>query len=66
MTKAFNGLSDFRRIVDDFVIHDSKLSDHIVHVKEFLKHCADLHIALNAEKCQFFQTKTTFCRLSIV
>jgi len=60
MTEAFNGLSGFRRIVDDFIIYDSNLSDQIAHVKEFLKHCADQHIALNAEKCQFFQTKTTF------
>jgi len=60
MTKAFNGLSGFRHAVDDFFIYDSNLSDHIVHVKEFLKHCANQHIALNAEKCRFFQIKTTF------
>ena len=60
MTEYLNRLSGFRRVVDDFVIYDSKLSDHIVHVKEFLKRCADQHIALNAEKCRFFQTKTTF------
>ena len=60
MTKDFNGLSGFRRVVDDFVIYDSMLSDHTAHVKEFVKRCADQHIALNAEKCRFFQTKTTF------
>jgi len=57
MTEAFNGLSGFRRVVDDFVIYDSNLSDHVAHVKEFLKRCADQHIVLNAEKCRFFQTK---------
>ena len=60
MTKAFNGLSGFRRVVDDFVIYDSKLSDHIAYVKEFLKRCADQHIVLIAEKYRFFQTKTSF------
>jgi len=59
MTEAFKGLSGFRRVVDDFVIYDSNLSDYIAHAKEFLKR-ADQHIALNAEKCRFFQTKATF------
>ena len=43
--------------MDGFFVYESNLSDHIVHVKEFLKCCADQHIA---DKCQFFQTKTTF------
>jgi len=60
MSEAFTGLSGFRRVVDDFVIYDGNLSDHIAHVKQFLQRCADQHIALNAEKCRFFQTKTTF------
>ena len=60
MIKDFNTLLGFRDVVDDFVIQDSNLSDHIAHVKEFLKRCADQHIALNTEKCWFFQTNTTF------
>ena len=36
------------------------MEDHIVHVKQFLKRCAEKHIALNLDKCKFFQTKTTF------
>ena len=59
MTEAFKGLSGFRRVVDDFVIYDGNITDHIAHVKQFLQHCADQHIVLNAEKCRFFQTKTT-------
>jgi len=42
------------------VIYDGNLS---AHVKQFLQYCADHHIALNAEKCRFFQTKTTFVEL---
>ena len=60
MTEAFKGLSGFRHVVDDFVIYDDNITDHIAHVKQFLQCCADQHIALNAEKCRFFQTKTTF------
>ena len=60
MTEAIKGLSRFRRVVDDFVIYDGNIEDHIAHVKQFLKRCAEKHIALNLEKCRFFQTKTTF------
>ena len=60
MTEAFRGLSGFRRIVDDFVIYDSNITDHESHVKQFLQHCADFNISLNTEKCQFFQHQVTF------
>ena len=46
--------------MDDFVIYDGDLSNHVTHVKQFLKCCADNNIALNLEKSRFFQTKTTF------
>ena len=57
MTEAFEGMSGFRRVVDDFVIYDNNMEDHIV---QFLKRCAEKHIALNLDKCRFFQTKATF------
>ena len=60
MTDAFRGLSGFRRIVDDFVIYDSNISDHESHVKQFLQRCTDCNISLNTEKCQFFQRQVTF------
>ena len=60
MTDAFRGLSGFRRIVDDFVIYDSNVSDHESYVKQFLQRCADCNISLNTEKCQFFQRQVTF------
>ena len=31
------GLSGFRRVVDDIVIYDSNVEDHITHVKQFLQ-----------------------------
>ena len=60
MTEAFAGLSGFRRIVDDIVIYDSNAADHLTHVKQFLQRCVDRNIALNIEKCKFFQTTVTF------
>ena len=60
MAEAFNGLSGFRRIVDDFVIYDSIITDRISHVQQFLERCVENNIALNTEKCQFFKTQVTF------
>jgi len=36
MTEAFNSLWGFRHIVDDFVIYDSNIMDHIKYVEQFL------------------------------
>ena len=60
MTEAFAGLSGFRCIVDDIVIYDSNAADYLTHVKQFLQRCVDRNIALNIEKCKFFQTTVTF------
>ena len=60
MTEAFNGLSGFRHIVDDFVIYDSNVTDHTNHVQQFLQRCVDHNIAFNVDKCQFFKTQVTF------
>ena len=60
MTEAFSGLSGFRRIVDDFVIYDNNLTDHVKHVEQFLQRCVENNIVLNMEKCQFFKAQVTF------
>jgi len=60
MAEAFADLTGFRRIVDDIVIYDSDLQQHVTHVKQFLQRCADKHIALNLGKCKFCQTEVTF------
>ena len=38
----------------------SNAADHLTHVKQFLQRCVDRNIALNIEKCKFFQTTVTF------
>ena len=56
MAEAFEGLTGFRRIVDDIVIYDKNKTTHIEHVRQFLQHCQDKRIALN----KFCQTEVTF------
>ena len=64
MTEAFSGLSGFRRIVDDFVIYDNNVTDHVKHVEQFLQRCVENNIALNMEKCQFLKAQVTFAGFS--
>ena len=59
-TEAFSGLSGFRRIVDDFVIYDNNVTDHVKHMEQFLQRCVENNITLNIEKCQFFKAQVTF------
>ena len=44
MAEAFAGLTGFRRIVDDIVIYDSDITQHVKHVKEFLQRCSEKKI----------------------
>jgi len=41
MAEALEGLSGYRSIVDDIVISDKDPEQHVLHVKQFLKHCKD-------------------------
>ena len=47
MDEALNGLSGFRRIVDDIVIYDNDVIQHESHVRKFLQRCSDHKITLN-------------------
>ena len=60
MAEAFAGLSGFRCIVDDIIIYNSDATQHAAVVRTFLQRCADKQIALNIEKCHFFQSTVTF------
>ena len=63
MTEAFEGLSRFRRIVDDIVIFDKDEESHKRLVKQFLQQCNDRRISLNKEKWQYCQDKVDFSYL---
>jgi len=60
MAEAFDGLTSFRRVVDDVVIYDKDKASHIAHVQQYLQRCQDQQISLNRNKCNFCQTKITF------
>lgn len=60
MAEAFTGMTGFRRIVDDIVIYDNTIEEHISHVRQFLQRCTDKQIALNPQKCKFCVTEVTF------
>ena len=60
MDEAFEGLSGYRRIVDDVIIFDSDEAQHARHVKQFLSRCAEKSITLNLDKWQFAQTEVLF------
>ena len=60
MADAFQGLTGFRRIVDDIIIYDKDVATHKEHVRQFLKRCQDKKITLNRDKCKFYQTEVAF------
>lgn len=45
----------------EWCYHYNNVAAHITHINhQFLQHCADKNIALNIEKCKFFQIQVTF------
>ena len=63
MAEMAEALSGYCRIVDDIIIYDSNIKDHILHVRHFLQHCAEKQIALNLQNAHSVQEKLGF-RLS--
>ena len=60
MAEVLADLSGYRRIVDDIIIYDSTIEDHITHLREFLQCYAEKQIAFNPQKCIFGETEVTF------
>ena len=60
LDKAFRGLHNYRRIVDDVVIYDDKETSHVTRVRQFLQRCADKGVFLNKDKFNFCETEVTF------
>ena len=60
MAEALAGLSGFRRMVDDIIIYDSTIEDHVSHVRQFLQQFTEKQIVLNPQKCKICVTKATF------
>jgi len=60
MAETYVGLTGFHRVVNDIIIYDDNELEYATHVRQFLQHRADKHIALNPEKYKFSQNKVTF------
>ena len=60
MDAAFQGLSGYRKIVDDVTVYDSDFDQHVHHVRQFLRRCEEHSIALNPDKFQFAQESVQF------
>ena len=60
MDEAFEGLTGFRKVVDDVIIFSRTLSEHLQHVREFLSRCQERGISLNKEKLQLAQQSVKF------
>lgn len=53
MAEAFDGLSQFRRIVDDTLVYDTDKGQHVERVRQFLQRCKERGISLCKEKFKF-------------
>ena len=60
MDKAFAGMHNFHKIVDDVVIFDEDKTEHIKHVQQFLRRCEEKNITLNSNKFRFCQIEITY------
>ena len=60
MAEVLEGLTGYRRIVDDIVIFDKDPQQHVMHVKQFLQRCKERQISINKEKWKFCCTVVTF------
>ena len=60
MVEVFEGLSQFRRIVDDTLIYDADETQHIEHVRQFLRRCEEQGISLCQDKFRFCQRDIGF------
>ena len=60
MDEAFEGLPDFRKIVDDVIIFSKSAEEHVELVRKFLQRCRERGISLSKEKLQFCKTAVDF------
>ena len=60
MDEAFEGLTGFRKVVDDVIIFSRTRLEHLQHVRQFLQRCQDRGVSLNASKLQLAQQTVKF------
>ena len=60
MDEAFEGMTGFRKVVDDVIIFSRTREEHIQHVRKFLTRCQEKGISLNVSKLQLAQQTVKF------
>ena len=63
MAEAFEGLTGFRRVVDDVIIYDKDIESHVEHVKQFLQRCKERQISRTKVKFAGFQVSSDGYRI---
>lgn len=63
--EAFEGLTGFRRVVDDVIIYDKDSESHVGHVKQFLQRCQERWISINKDKWAFCRTRVRFAGFQV-
>ena len=58
-------LKNTRHVVDDVIIADSDLDEHIKNVRAFLQKCRENGVALNAAKFRFARPEVTFAGFNV-
>ena len=53
-------LPNTERVMDDTIIHDEKLADHIDKVRTYLLECRKHQVTLNRDKFEFAQREVKF------
>ena len=53
-------LDNTERVIDDTLIHDRNLNDHIARVRNYLEECRKHRVTLNRKKFEFAQEEVKF------
>ena len=58
---VLDGISNISKVVDDIIVADTSLDDHIDRVRSVLERCRQHGITLRPEKFQFAQSRVKYC-----
>ena len=58
--QAFEGIQKLQKVVDDIILYDDNLDEHLRNVRAFLQRCRDNQITLNPKKTKFAQEEVKF------
>lgn len=61
MDENFKGMQKFLQVyIDDILVFSPNISEHLSHVKQFLKRCQEKGVVLSSKKMVLFQQEITF------